>query len=355
MFRNPREQLPANGEPFKIPSTGRPPTPPHSTPGRTTYATTDTYTLTAASATPVHDRSKAAIRAPGRTSAMAAGKAKGKGNSSILNFFKKSDSFSPQNTSTREDRESLFLEDETLIFKKNGSTQTPTPPKEPLVFIGMGEKPDDMRSQDQSPRFNEEVGPIKKRRLEFAPIHSPTTSEGEKGAGGDDGYEGSSGNRALNHSDTSTAKRFDASQESLLHGDDKDPKSRLVDQDSARPSPPALGESHRPVPSLKREATSVDILNEFDGMNDFIDEEFFEDGEEFIERRWMEEQQRFEDSLDDDPRSDHRSPATPNASIEDYKIGALPGAESQSCPVCSVSFEGISDQVSIKVSRDSFF
>lgn len=48
-----------------------------------------------------------------------------------------------------------------------------------------------------------------------------------------------------------------------------------------------------PVPSLKQEETSYADFADFDDLQDFEDEEYA-DGEEFLERKWMEEQARLE-------------------------------------------------------------
>lgn len=96
--------------------------------------------------------------------------------------------------------------------------------------------------------------------------------------------------------------------------------------------------------TLKQESTSVFGDDGFDGIEDFGDDEFPEEGEEYVERRWMEEQRRIEMSLEDEECDDF-----PEGLIkEDVTDDNMPAQaeEASSCPICSVSFAGITDSVS---------
>ncbi|KAI9798974.1 MAG: hypothetical protein M1833_004327 [Piccolia ochrophora] len=98
----------------------------------------------------------------------------------------------------------------------------------------------------------------------------------------------------------------------------------------------------------KQESTSILEEDGFDGPEGFIDEEYA-DGEEFVERRWMQEQRRLEmaeNGLDDDYLNE--------LEMEDYietqqgpsgvSADAHPGANSAvSCPMCSANLEGVLD------------
>ena len=97
-------------------------------------------------------------------------------------------------------------------------------------------------------------------------------------------------------------------------------------------------------PSLSRETTSAIAVDEFDEMGDFEDDEFFEGGEEMMERRWMEEQRMLEIGLDDDSKSESNEEdiMTPN---ED--AGILAGrdhADEAGCPICGASLMGATEQ-----------
>lgn len=101
------------------------------------------------------------------------------------------------------------------------------------------------------------------------------------------------------------------------------------------------------VPHLTREATSGFEIQEFDDDYDFEDEEFFEGGEEYMERRWMEEQREMEMGLDEDSKSESgaESVRTPRSYVEDdAQIDEAEVAESISvCPICNGSMRGLSE------------
>jgi DNA cross-link repair 1A protein len=97
-------------------------------------------------------------------------------------------------------------------------------------------------------------------------------------------------------------------------------------------------------PSLDREATSVFDVDDFNEMGEFEDGEFFEGGEEMMERRWMEEQRMLEIGLDEDSKSESNEEdiMTPN---DDMGISAGAGQiDEAACPICSVSLTGATEQ-----------
>jgi DNA cross-link repair 1A protein len=93
-------------------------------------------------------------------------------------------------------------------------------------------------------------------------------------------------------------------------------------------------------PSLTRENTSLMPLDEFEGMEDFEDE-FYEEGEEYTERRYLEEQRMFEEGLDEDSKSEsaEEGPTTPRQQDEQDDF---PG-EAGSCPICKESMKGATE------------
>lgn len=89
-------------------------------------------------------------------------------------------------------------------------------------------------------------------------------------------------------------------------------------------------------------------IDEFEGVEDFIDDEFPDDGEEFLERRWMEEQDQLGMGLEDEDEKpglpDMQEQAIPERGKKDSKIS---NEENSSCPMCGGSTTGLTDQVSL--------
>ncbi|KAE9373219.1 DRMBL-domain-containing protein [Stipitochalara longipes BDJ] len=103
-------------------------------------------------------------------------------------------------------------------------------------------------------------------------------------------------------------------------------------EDMEKATPPPV------VPALKKESTSVDEWVNFDDIDDFPDDiDEFADGEEGIERKWMEEQARLEAAeaegeeyfsmLDDEPRQQ----------LPDDQMTAT-------CPMCEASLDGVTPE-----------
>jgi hypothetical protein len=72
-----------------------------------------------------------------------------KGNTSILSFFKKT---TPPGL--EDDEDGLFFTDKTGASRQRNHDQFPTPPREPEITM----------PHDSADRFNEEPGPVKRRR-----------------------------------------------------------------------------------------------------------------------------------------------------------------------------------------------
>lgn len=97
-----------------------------------------------------------------------------------------------------------------------------------------------------------------------------------------------------------------------------------------------------PIPTLKKEATSMDEWGSFEDFDEFPDDNEFGDGEEAVERKWMEEQARLEaaelgedeesfNGFDDDPMAED---SVPDEQPDESMTAA--------CPICEVSLVGIS-------------
>jgi len=337
MFRKPREPpAPVASEPPLRPSTGRPPTPPRST-GKEAQpaATATTYSPADSTSTPLIGRTK---MLPKRTPASAwKSKVKANGNGNIMSFFKKAESGGTSGAAVKEEEESLFVDERPVKVKENVLIQIPTPPRDDILQDRID------FSRDNSPisRYNEDVLPSKRRKTDGTALTTSKPLVGEspeaptKGPFADDSES--------DEVDTMILKR-------PLLADDEN----VVAKDEER-STPTRATEYRPVdanaedfppPRLKRETTSIGGANEFDGLGDFIDDEFPEDGEEHIERRWMEEQEELEMGLEDD---DHEGTIGADRLPEEPRdpTTIVPnGDASASCPICGGSTAGMTEQAS---------
>ncbi|WPH00080.1 DRMBL-domain-containing protein [Acrodontium crateriforme] len=218
----------------------------------------------------------------------------GKPNSSILSFFKKAEGSEQYDAG-------LFIQEKSSNgFSVSGAEN---------LRSGLGEEEADV---DNDERFNESESPVKRRKLSV---------EGEN--------------------DRQSAQVHARKSGPFVEDSDSDEEDeKLVTEDSALtiPKTPSLAESvDRPsplvesvhatikteeslpgLPVLIKEETSyggdLEDFKDFNDAEDF-DEDLFEDGDEFMERRYMEEQARLE--------AEESGP---------------------SCPICSVDLSGISEQ-----------
>ncbi|KAK3112179.1 DNA cross-link repair protein PSO2/SNM1 [Teratosphaeriaceae sp. CCFEE 6253] len=344
MFRNPRETE------VSVLSLGRPPTPPG------TRAKTP-FTLAVPPSVPAPKmavKTRAAKQAPlptiGRqgtvgsakkVTATAKLKQNGKPNSSILSFFKKTDGpedggiFVPERGGTVH---SVELEDD-----------TPPPEVEDAVW--------------EDVRFNESGGSVKRRKTsaesdaedlvgEGAPAPGKTASEtGAKGTSsrarsGPFIEESDSENErepldailAVENTDTTVVPEVDL----------KDTESAEVSVRDLSPAAPvaSLVEQAERPPLIKHEtsyAPDPDETQDFEGMGDF-DEDLFEQGDEFLEQRYMQEQAALEG--DDDEKDYDPLPIEDDAII---KVEGTPDTTAavdggSSCPICSISLAGVDEQ-----------
>lgn len=387
MFRKPRTQSLSVIDIPLSPSTGRPPTPPSSTTGKATV--TDSHTMPSLAAKvplPLLGPSQTLPRSTNRQSA-AVGKTKGKSNGSILSFFKKADS-------PKEPAEPLKSKEEDLFFQEDGwqnnqeTTQTLTPPQDEGAFITSRRT----HGADDFLRYNEYTGSVKRQRVSDQEW-SLLPSEDE------DGLPSSLGRKEVN---TSLATMVASSNEvpvpPALHTTPKVavsdvPSTSSADNVKAARDGPFIEDSESEddltkelskavfgitqsatvqgpsesvmeitlkcepsggnpedlqiIPTLKREATSIIGGDGFDGIEDFIDDEFPEDGEEYMERRWMEEQRQIELGLDDDGDADDKVFGINGRDDSDLQDRSYDEAEANSCPICNVNFAGITAEVRI--------
>ncbi|KAL8792884.1 MAG: hypothetical protein Q9195_004526 [Heterodermia aff. obscurata] len=290
--------------------------------------------------TPLLGRSKTAPKVPARTSS--AGKAKSNTNGNILNFFQKAGPTAGNKKSEAVIRgeESLFLDDDDFgtgptIGK---AVQTPTPPKEYTEYEDLPNVFNWEEEETETMRYNEDDVPVKRRKTEDASRRStlsPSMDAGGRkkpyfsrmGISDDQDMEGSATigteEEACNDSSIATSDANFAPKDGTANGTTTD--------------------THR-IPSLKQEDTSYVEVNDFEGIEDFIDDEFPEEGEEYLERRWMQEQAELEMGLEEE---DEGTPSDGKAIKEEAELETkivMHNEEANSCPICSASLTGISEQ-----------
>ena len=292
----------------------------------------------ASSTTPLVGRSKLLPKSNGRTPSYVV-KTKGKPNGSILNFFKKAGSNSLLIGKNDESEDTLFLEESPTRREVEVSTQILTPPRDYDPPESPSKRFSQTATDQESLRFNEESGSVKRRRVERSPVRSSSSLRVKTEAGPHKGpfiEDSDSAEEAVNQ----VTKSLPAGD-----GDQGDPPyiTPNSEMDSEEQTWPAKPEKSPPILSLQRKNTSIVEKDEFEGFEDFIDDEFPEEGEEFLERRWMEEQEELEPGLEKDDGLEHDVEGNGD-STEDSK-GHVEKPEAASCPICSGSFAGLTDQV----------
>ncbi|PMD41693.1 DRMBL-domain-containing protein [Hyaloscypha variabilis F] len=103
------------------------------------------------------------------------------------------------------------------------------------------------------------------------------------------------------------------------------------DSENATTPPPV-------IPALKKESTSVDEWGGFDEIDDFPDDvDEFADGEEGIERKWMEEQARLEAAELESGEAFNMLDDEPQQQLPDDQMTAT-------CPMCEASLDGVTPE-----------
>ena len=250
-----------------------------------------------------------------------------KANGSILSFFKKADS------KPEESEDGLFLQDEHSFGDEPGLRKSLTPED---AFGGRewGRLPtgelEDLNS-DRASRFHEDGQAVKRRKVATQEDVMPSDQNSKE----------------IIEITNKVNEPYDRTIESRLG----DPRV----QDST-PSLETTIESKRHIeneqinsriPELKHESTSY-ADDDFERLGE-LDEDLYAEGEEFQERRWMEEQRRFElaenglfeDGFEDLPEEMEDY----NAELKQEDISHDPSTSIESCPICSSSLAGISHDV----------
>lgn len=374
MFRNPRENLNKVSEEQLLPSTGRPPTPPHaSRNGASTTAQSLGNMLPAHASKLAGPSPPMPILGPIRMAKLVPPKKNaGKQNQSILSFFGKANRNDVPQVPTSQ---SLFL-DETSPLKNNAVSRTP---EGTARYSSPGDEEDDL------PRYNEINTPSKRIKLldisnqEVCAPAVPKPCEMSTRATSNTNECSSSGRVRRRggfiddldneeHDDNTVFQPEETPDEPNVqstHEIDLSPSGaaplkeceqtfvEVVESTKVPLKPADDSEDYQTfkheqldndavLPGLSRQSTNIWNLDEF-GTEDFEDE-FFPEGEEFVERKFMEEQLALERDFNDDSKSESgtdgaRTPRTPQESneVEDVQETAM------LCPMCNGALRNLSE------------
>ena len=397
MFRNPRENVTLSPGESLLPSVGRPPTPPQSIIRNSSPyfgpLATSTPKLTGMKAQFIQKHNGSRNPANARKTSLATSNSRTRPlpNQSILNFFAKSDRSEAASSNNIDDQE-LFFQDPTTYDRAQSEWERSNTPalnheSDQITEVGGHET-----------RFNESSSPVKRRRISS---QEPTQNQPavcalrsrEQPEERHTANDHTAARNGLSKSHISYHKPrrqrgpfveesesedeqdlmgsahdiFDDNHHPNLATEDShaplridtvDPQSSVIAPDKVTGDEEladtniSAGFENKSVhqldgaastvtegPSLTRESTSMGPLDEFEGMEDFEDEFF--GGEEFMERRWLEEQRMLEEGLDEDSKSEsaEQSPITPNQSAEQE----MTCVEAARCPVCNESLEGTTE------------
>ena len=221
------------------------------------------------------------------------------------------------------------------MLKTNNSVHTPTPPRDHFLRQNSPSPETSPAGYAELSRYHEENTPSKRRKLNGDLKTSPL--EIKKGT-----------DNVLNNGpflDVSDDDELVNVLSSRVPADTQSPETHStlvgksnIDMEGNMSNDAAKSPS---IPVLKREPTSVE-QDEFEGMNEFFEDEFPEEGEEYLERRWMEEQRQFEMEFEDAELEDK-----PELKGESGETGAQKtrNEETATCPICNMAFNGLTDQV----------
>lgn len=268
-------------------------------------------------------------------------KGKAKPNGNIMSFFKKEET-------------GLFMED------KAGSPVAAV--VEDDEVHGALEEPND--------RYNEDETPSKRRRLSPEPDETAVLAE----ASGTNGISATpSGQSPVTQSRKPSAAKAGPFMEDSDSEEDEiekpeavigidaesedNPSTILAAPEAAEAAAayetPSDGTLHdttqdnaapaEPPPLIKQETSygaGLEAFKDFEGLEDDFDEDLFEEGDEFMERKYMEEQARLE--AEDDEKDFDPVPAEESTVKSEYFDE--PAKASAACPICNTSLDGVSEQ-----------
>ena len=338
MFRNPRKPaVLLSSDAFQTPSVGRPPTPPSTTP-KEDQSIQERPISTMTSSPITLSRSKTLSKTAGRSSNLSVGKTKAKPNASILSFFKKTAVASAIETQDEDAEESLFIEDDDLSPKNQEVIQIPTPPRDKDSVEASPKSSDDTTREEEPSRFNEENSAFKRRRMESPSSCSRPPMEKNRAFGSGKGP-------FIEDSDDEDVGPYFSFGHSEAPEKPQDCSFTETSEVITERKPVFMDEADLPkAPRLKEEFTSIAEENDFQELDDFIEDEFPEEGEEYMERRWMEEQRLFDLGLEEDVEVEDGSESKERI-ITKTSDGSSNEGSAVSCPICSMCFKNLTDEV----------
>ena len=295
----------------------------------------------AAPSTPLLARSKTAPKVSNRTSSSAI-KAKPNTNGNILSFFQKAGPTvrTQKSEALIKAEESLFLDDDDFGTgpKLGKVVQTPTPPKEYNEYEDLPTAYSWEVEETETMRYNEDDIPVKRRKTEDASKRS-TPSPGVNA--------GAKKKLFFSRMETSDDQDMEDTPAIGIEAEACNNSSIATPDAEVAPKDEVANETKtaNPIPSLKQECTGYAEVNDFEGVGDFIDDEFPEEGEEYLERRWMQEQADLEMGLEEDDEGTSSDGKAIKEEVEVDTEIVMHNEEATSCPICFASLTGITDQV----------
>lgn len=344
MFRKPRETSSHDSGDVK-PSVGRPPTPP-TTPSKTPFTLARPPNVPASKMAATKAKANNAMPLPtiGRQGPTGIGKrssttpkVKDKGNGNIMSFFKKS-----------EQETGLFVEDRngfSIPQYDDEGDRAPSPAAFDLDSAIEGEDRE---------RFNERGGSVKRRKTSLGEEDECTDTLTPPQQPIEVNQEpplpfGRSG-PFLEDSDS---EHEDEQPEALIAVDEMPSPGRSTEIHAevvTQQEEVVMGEALevgganevRVRPPLMKEETSygpgLDDFKDFEGMDDF-DEDPFEEGDEYMERKYMEEQARIE--AEEDEKDYDLLPSDEAGKVNGDVYTPDDGPK---CPICNISLAKASEQ-----------
>ncbi|KAF2874719.1 DNA cross-link repair protein pso2/snm1 [Massariosphaeria phaeospora] len=352
MFRNPRENQQRPPSSRVAPSTGRAPSPPRPS-GAMAATSASKPAATVSKATPTRSKKTQTTLVPSqwakKSPAANGSKAKPKptSNGNIMAFFKKAE----------EQNNRIFLEDRgaktTIVLDDDDEAEESWP-----------DEVEDSTPQENNDdaRYNENGGSFKKRRIsddaKATAIACSPTSADDPGIGPLGPPPANTAGRAL----STRKKKGPFVDDSESEADDEiilprrgtraryKAHNQTTQPESSKESTPTRVETpiENPPPVLLAETTSQLDAHDFDGFDALVDEDLLE-GEEYDERRWMEEQQRLE-MVEAGAEGDCEDIDAPLMFPDTAQANGDSEEVAPSCPLCSSSLAGFNEeQVSIHV------
>ncbi|OJD33808.1 dna repair metallo-beta-lactamase [Diplodia corticola] len=262
-------------------------------------------------------------------------------NASILTFFKKTDA--PQHMEP-----GLFLE-------TRGKSGSMNKEQDWDHVVGWDDHESSSKDITEASRFNEDGGSMKKRRVSLdEDERRGSRSLPPSSHGGPSSTTKRPSGPFLEESDSeeeeNTTLRKSPPQLQAHQVEEKE-DIPPVDAATTQPANEEVGEEsdhdHPGVPPLKREPTSFFGNEGFDEFEELGNFDEFEDEEDFgdEERRWMQEQRKLglEDADLEPDSGDSKPDFTDGAELDETNDTTLI-SDAPTCPICSLSLEGASDQ-----------